>query len=167
MRFWLKFAASRKCSPSISTHVSPVNTAPLFDSSTLLTASDCPTPALFGVIGVNGGPQPEIVPFFVAKMNAAGLFVAKAKSVVPLKIIPVGLDGPFTPAAFGTVTTSGVIAPAPLYKVEVPVPALFTHQGLAAPRARPQAFFRFGSMVTAVPSALSGCAISETKFSCV
>src|SRR5271156_832014 len=162
MRFWLKFAASKKWLPSISTHVSPRNTAPFFDSSTSVIAVDCPF-----VTGVAGGPQPAIVPFFVAKINDAGLFAAKSKSLLPLNIIPVGPDGPFAPAALGTVTTSGVMAPAPLYKVEVPVPSLFTHQGLAAPRARPQAFFRLGSTVTVVPSALAGCVVSDTKFSCV
>src|SRR5271167_1238763 len=144
-----------------------MKTAPFFDSSTLLMASDCPTPALLGVIGVAGGPHAEIVPFLVAKMNAAGLLAAKAKSAVPLKMMPVGLEGPFAPAALGTVTTRGIVAPPPLYNVEVAVPSLFTHQGLDAPRARPQGFFRLGSMPTFVPSALSGCAMSDTRFSCV
>jgi hypothetical protein len=87
-----------------------------------------------------GGPQPAMVPFLVANMKEAGLLAAKAKSAVPLKMIPVGLKGPVAPTALGTVTTSATVPPAPVYRVEVPVPSLLTHQGLAAPRASPKDF---------------------------
>src|SRR5580658_2121047 len=95
--------------------------------------------------GVAGGPKPAMVPFLVAKMNDAGLFAASVKSVEPLKTMPVGAEGPATPLALGTVTTRATVVPAPVYKVEVPVPALLTHHGDAAPRASPHAFLRFGS----------------------
>jgi len=106
--------------------------------------------------GVAGGPQPAMVPFRVAKMNAAGLLAARAKSAVPLNIMPVGTEGPATPCAFGIVTTRGTVAPAPVYKVEVPVPPLLTHQGLDAPRATPHALTKLGSTLTAVPFAFAG-----------
>src|SRR5271154_1426094 len=159
MRFWLKLAASRKCVPSFSNHVRPVNTAPFFDSSTSVIAVDRPA-----VMGVAGGPQPAIVPFLVAKMKAAGLLAASAKSVVPLKIIPVGLDGPSTPLALGMVTSSGTVAPAPENSDAVPVLSLFVHQGDEALRASPQGFFKFGSTSTVVPSAFAGWEISDTRF---
>jgi hypothetical protein len=85
-------------------------------------------------------------------MNTAGLGVLPGtlviiKSVVPLKTFPVGVEGPSAPGAFGITTGDGgaMIVPVPEYRVEVPVPALFTHQGLEALRVMPQAFLRFGS----------------------
>src|SRR6185437_495616 len=117
-------------------------------------------------MGVAGGPQPAIVPSRVAKMNTAGLPAAKAKSALPLNIIPVGWDGPATPCALGMVTISGTAPPAPLYRVDVPVPALFTHHGDEAPRDRPQAFCKLASMLTAEPSALAGWAMSDTRLVC-
>src|SRR5271155_3153789 len=138
MRFWLKLAASRKCVPSFSNHVRPVNTAPFFDSSTSVIAVDRPA-----VMGVAGGPQP---------------------AVVPLKIIPVGLEGPSTPLALGMVTSSGTVAPAPENSDAVPVLSLFVHQGDEALRASPQGFFKFGSTSTVVPSAFAGWEISDTRF---
>src|ERR1700733_7188846 len=152
IRSSLKFAASRKCAPSTSIQVSPVKTAPAFDSSTSVMAVDWPV----ALTGVAGGPQPAMVPFLVAKMNEAGLFAASAKSVEPLKTMPVGAEAPGTPLAFGMATTSFTVAPAPVYKVEVPVPALFTHHGDDAPRASPHAFLRCGSTVTVDPFALAG-----------
>jgi hypothetical protein len=72
------------------------------------------------------------------------------------------------PCAFGTVTTRAAVTPAPEYNVEVPVPALFTHHGVAAPRASPQVFLRCVSTVTAVPLAFAGwgmrCRASELTF---
>src|ERR1700736_4212854 len=99
-------------------------------------------------------------------MKVAGFRGARAKSAVPLKIMPVGTEEPGTPLVFGTTTTSGTVSPAPLYKVETPVPPSFTHHGLEAPRARPHAFLRCLSTVTADPSALADCGISDTKFVC-
>ena len=101
--------------------------------------------------GVTAGFHAEMVPFNVAKINEAGAGVLPGtlviiKSVVPLKTIPVGAEAPFAPGALGTVT--GVVAtivPVPVYRVEGRSPALFTHQGLDALGARPQAFLRFGS----------------------
>src|SRR3569833_428843 len=142
------FVVSRKRAPLNVTQVSPVKTAPAWPSSTFVIAVDCQA-----TTGVAGGPQPAMVPFLVAKMNAAGLPAAKAKSAVPLNTLPVGTEGPATPCAVGIVTTRGTVTPAPLYNVEVPVPPLFTHQGLAAPRARPHPLTRLVSTVTAVPLA--------------
>src|SRR5579863_4056588 len=161
MRFFLKFAAKRKWLPSDSTHVRPVKTAPPFDSSTLLIAVDCPA-----VTGVAGGPHPDMVPSLVAKMKSAGLLGANAKSAVPLKTIPLGDEGAVTPSALGTVTTKGTTAPAPVYRVAVPVPELLGHHGVDAPRASPQGFFKCGSTVTVVPSAFGSCGTSEIKFLC-
>jgi hypothetical protein len=122
--------------------------------------------------GVTAGFHAEMVPFNVAKINEAGAGVLPGtlviiKSVVPLKTIPVGAEAPFAPGALGTVTGDGgaTIVPVPVYRVEVPVPALFTHQGLEALRARPQAFLRFGSWTaTACPLTF---ARSETRLVCV
>src|SRR5580698_3847611 len=140
-----------------------MKTAPLCDSSTSFRAVDWPVAEM----GVAGGPQPEMVPFLVAKMKSAGLPAAKAKSALPLNTIPVGLEGLDAPAALGTVTTNGTVLPAPEYRVDVPVPALLAHQGVEAPRASPHAFLRCGSIVTMVPLALAGCGISDTKFVCM
>src|SRR5258707_13708051 len=143
--------------PLDSNQVRPVNTSACFDSSTFVMAVEAPSPPGPGTIGV-AGPfcQPAIVPFFVAKMNNAGALGARAKSAVPLKIIPVGVEGVVTPAAFRMVTTRGTVTPAPVYRVAVPVAPLFDHQGVDAPRAIPHGFFRCGSIPTVVPSALGG-----------
>src|SRR5258708_4803604 len=114
-----------------------MKTAPFCDSSTSVRGVDWPA-----ATGVAGGPQPEIVPFAVAKMKTAGLPGAKAKSAVPLKTNPFGLEGLDAPLALGMVTTNGTVPPPPVYKVDVPVPALFSHQGVDAPRASPQEFLR-------------------------
>ena len=84
------------------------------------------------------------------KTAGAGVFPGTLlimKSCVPLKIIPVGAELPVLPGALGTTTGEGgaMIVPVPVYRVEVPVPALFTHHGLPAERASPHEFLRFGS----------------------
>jgi len=89
--------------------------APCFDSSTSCRAVDVP----FAATGVAGGPQAEIVPLLVAKMNAAGFFAAgiaggrNFKFGTAIEYLPVGLAGALTPMALGTVTTKCVITPAP------------------------------------------------------
>src|SRR5580704_7289426 len=130
MRFCEKLAASRKWFPSSSIKVSPVNTAPF--STTSFTAN---------WRGVTAGFHPEMVPFSVEKMKSAGAGVFAAtflirKSVVPLKRTPVGDELPLAPGAFGTTTGEGgeTTLPAPVYRAEVPVPALLIHQGLDALR---------------------------------
>src|SRR5215467_15465191 len=99
--------------------------------------------------------QPEIVPSSVAKMNRLGAetpFSVTTKSLVPLKILPVGAE--VVPAGLpfggGMVTTSGEPTgngvPSPLYSVDTPLPLSETHQGVAGPCERPQGLTRFGSV---------------------
>src|SRR6266513_401667 len=99
--------------------------------------------------------QPEMVPSSVTKMKCA-----PPKSELPLKTIPVGADGGTPPKGGGTVTTSGIFWPAPVYSVETPVPLSATHQGLVALAVRPHGLTRSGSVTGARPG------ISETRLVC-
>src|ERR1700724_3452079 len=100
-----------------------------------------------------------MVPSSVTKMKMARLPGASRKSVaLPLNITPVGEPGAVWLGALGTVTTNGTIAPAPLYKVEVPPALLEIHQGLPGLETNPQAFCRLGSVTAARPG------MFETRF---
>ena len=83
--------------------------------------------------------------------------------VVPLKTIPVGVEvvPAGLPVGGGIVTTSACLVPAPLYKVERPVPLSLTHHGLFELAARPQGLTRSLSITAA------GTAPSETRLVCV
>src|SRR5258708_7139772 len=104
-----------------------------------------------------------MAPPSVSKMKEAGLLLFSLKSVVPLRIWPVGL---------GTVTTRaltviGVIDPSscvrsPAYKVEVLVCWLETQNGLVALNEMPHGFSRFASIFSGAPP--TGLAMSETRF---
>src|ERR1700677_5083158 len=151
----------RKCFSPRATQVRPVNTAPFSVTSVTAICS-----------GVVAGFHAEMVPLVVAKMKSAGVGALPGtllimKSVVPLKMIPVGEETPLALVTLGTTTGDGgaAMAPVPEYRVEVPVPALLTHQGLDALRASPQAFLRFGSW-TATGAPLK-VARSETRLVCV
>ena len=73
-----------------------------------------------------------------------------------LKTCPVGPLGP--PMLPGMVTTSGLMLPAPSYKVAVPVPWLETQKGEVAEKDMPQGLMRLGSVCAARPETL------ETRF---
>src|SRR6266567_1946834 len=115
------------------------------------------------------GFQPDIVPSSVAKMKRPGLFPETAKSLVPLKTLPVGAEivpGGLPPGG-GMVTTSCIggeptwtAVPSPLYTVDTPVPLSETHQGLVGLCDRPQELTRFGSWNLAILGR------SETRFVC-
>src|SRR5512147_26190 len=104
--------------------------------------------------------QPEIVPSSVTNRKRAVLPGTSSKPVVPLKTVPVGTPGSL-PVAGGTVTTSDCATPAPLYRVESPVPLSAAHHGVVELRERPQGLTRFGSVNVAMPD------WSETRFACV
>jgi hypothetical protein len=107
------------------------------------------------------GFQPEMVPSSVENRKSPGLPGATRKVPVPLKTVPVGAAGGVPPAGGGMVTTSGLATgnnwPAPLYRVEVPVALLATHNGLVALAEMPHGFTRFGSVCAARPG------MSETR----
>src|SRR5256885_2579042 len=103
------------------------------------------------------GLQPEMVPSSVEKMNAAtpeAVPLDTVKPVPPLNTMPLGVEmvPAGEPAGAGTVTTSGVIAPAPLYSVDRPVPLSEIHHGPVALGIRPQALTRLGSVTAATPA---------------
>ena len=91
----------------------------------------------------------RIIPSSLEKMKFAGAsaglaVVATTKlSGMPAKTAPVG--PPSTP------TTSGLIPPALVYRVDRSVPLSATHHGLVALRASPQPLTRFGSVAAAAP----------------
>ena len=83
------------------------------------------------------------VPSSVAKMNLAKLVPpgVTGKVDAPLNTTPVG------PPA--TATVSATLAPVvPLYRVEVSVPLLDTHHGVAGPETMPQPFTRLASVAS-------------------
>jgi hypothetical protein len=130
--------------------VQPLYTAPFLELST----TNC------ALCGSTPGFHPEMVPSSVTKINNPGLPAATAKSVVPLKTMPLGVAVSVLPFGGGTVTTNGVAGcgfPFASYRVEVPVPLFDTHQGLPLLRAKPQGFLRLGSVTGAMPS------MSETR----
>src|SRR5262245_26162060 len=88
-------------------------------------------------------------------MKAAGPVPVEliVKSVVGLKITPVGRPPPVASDAEGILTTSVCGSPVALYTVAVPVPLLATHKRPVGPNAIPQGFTRCGS-ITGAPSAL-------------
>src|SRR6266536_557127 len=100
------------------------------------------------------GFQAMILPLSEEKMNSAGPSPAldlSTKPSVGLNTWPVGLE-----SSGGRVTTRGTCwAVAPpglmLYSVDTLVPLSATHSGVVGPRARPQAFFRLGSVSCAAP----------------
>src|SRR5215470_6619802 len=94
----------------------------------------------------------EMTPSSPAKMNVAGPDPAIGKSVVGLKIRPVGLP-PVAAVGEGMSTTSDGGCPVALYTVAVPVPLLATHKRPVGPNAIPQGFTKCGS-TTGAPSAL-------------
>ena len=92
------------------------------------------------------GFQPRIFPSSVENRNSEGPDTPSwltTKSELPLNTVPVG--APFT------LTTSGMVAPVPSYRVETLVPLSATHHGVVGPAARPQALTRFGSTLAAAP----------------
>jgi len=92
--------------------------------------------------------------------------------VVVLNTVPVG--------ASPTSTTSGTIAPAPLYSVERPVPLSATHQGDVELAVNPQALTRFASLIVPptpvsdtsgwtvkLPAPAAPAAVAETSTSAI
>src|SRR5207253_8088219 len=103
--------------------------------------------------------QPEMVPSSVAKRKVAGPDPPPCpitKSLVPLKTVPDGADGPLWPGGAGTVTTRGAPWgngwPVVSYRVETPV-TLSPTQKAPEPglTAKPHGFVRFGSTWGARP----------------
>src|SRR6266511_3587149 len=97
-----------------------------------------------GAGGGTPGFQPRIVPSSLANRNSAGpdaVPLETTKLEVPLKTAPVGPPP--------TRTSSGIFAPAALYRVDRSVPLSATHQGVVGPAVRPQALTRLGSVVSA------------------
>src|SRR5438876_11029765 len=83
--------------------------------------------------------QAAIVPSSVAKRNTAALPLTW-KALVPLKMRPVGAEGPVAPMGAGIVTTNalptGSGVPSPLQTVDTPMPLSPTQngpEGLASP----------------------------------
>src|SRR6266705_4885596 len=127
---------------------------------------------MMALVGSALGFQPDIVPSSVAKMKRLGpdpFGPVTTKSLVPLKILPVGAE--VVPAGLppggGMVTTSCIggeptwsAVPSPLYTVATPVPLSETHQGLVGLCDRPQELTRFGSWNLAILGR------SETRFVC-
>jgi hypothetical protein len=74
---------------------------------------------------------PELVPLFTTNPG------------LPLNTIPVGPPG--------TLTSSGIFAPAPVYSVDVPETLFADHHGVVGPATSPHAFTRSGSVVGAIP----------------
>src|SRR5208282_1912746 len=135
-----KLAARMNLCPSTTTIVAPLYTAPSFlfgfsELSTLMTAVERLTP----------GFQPCTVPSSVTNRKIACLpgvvpaAGARRKSVaLPLNIMPVGEPGAGWLGALGTITApvgvgKAMIAPAPVYRVEVPLALFETHHGLVGP----------------------------------
>src|SRR5260221_6485812 len=111
------------------------------------------------------GLHPEIVPSSVLKMNRATPDVVPletTKPVVPLKTTPVGaaVVPAGLPPGGGTVTTSGIGVPAPLYSVEKPVPLSEIQNGEVGLCTIPQGLTRCGSVTLATPGK------SDTKLVC-
>src|SRR5580698_38149 len=100
-----------------------------------------------------------MVPSMVEKRNRACLPGARRKSAgLPLAMVPVGVPVGkvlFAGLDWGMVTTRGVMAPAPLYRVLRPVPLSETHQGLPDMRESPQGLTRLGSVTGAMPEVLA------------
>src|SRR5215467_7122424 len=93
-------------------------------------------------------------------MKSAGPVEPIAKSVVELKINPVGTPGcPTVPD--GIATFSGCFAPSCAYSVDVPVPLFATQRMPVDPNAIPHGFTSAGSIVSA-PNEV----VSETRFVC-
>ena len=93
------------------------------------------------------GDQPAIVPPSPTKMNTlAPLLPAcvTAKSVEPLKTMPVGSALPAVPG--GIDTTSDCRAPLPSYKVDFELPSSATQTKPCGLKAMPQPLIRFGSL---------------------
>lgn len=101
------------------------------------------------------------MPSSVAKMNEADFALASRNAVVfPFATWPVGLPLPVDAEPGGIVTTNAVIAPEPLYSVDVPERWFETQNGLELVLEMPQGSSRFGS-VTGAP-----LATFETRFVC-
>src|SRR5579864_3895086 len=98
--------------------------APFFELSLTMTAAFPPF-------------QAAMTPCSVTKMNFAAVLPGKAKSVVPLATIPVGLEGGLAPGGTGMVTMSPCLFPAPLNKVARPVWLFDNHHVLVALRVKP------------------------------
>src|SRR3974390_3806796 len=93
--------------------------------------------------------QPVMVPSSAEKMKLALVPLGSRKAVPALKTWPVGV--PFLPPAPGTVTTRGVIAPEPLYRVDVPVPVFELQKGLVPLMGTPQGLTTLGAGTSATP----------------
>src|SRR6476661_86382 len=97
----------------------------------------------------NDGFQPLITPASEEKRKRAGTPL-RAKPLPPLNTVPVG-------APWGIVTTSGtieaacVVAFAPEYSVDRPVPLSAIHAGVVGPNESPHALTRLGSVISAAP----------------
>src|ERR1044071_1273120 len=97
----------------------------------------------------NAGFQPLITPASEENRNTDGL-PSILKASPPLNTVPVGAPcGIFTTS--GRVVTALLVAVAPEYSVETPVPLSATHAGVLGPNDSPHALTRFGSVVSAWP----------------
>src|SRR5919107_3456684 len=110
----------------------------------------------------DAGFQAAMVPPTVAKMKFADAPVpgTTKPDEALLNVWPVG-GPPGTLTISGEpagAATMGLPLTAPMYSVEVEVPALDTQTGVLGPRDIPQAFFRFGSVMCALPG------WSDTRF---
>src|SRR4029077_20182033 len=77
---------------------------------------------------------------------------------VMLKTTPVGEPLTVVPGAGGMVTTSPCFWPAPLYRVDLPVPLSLTQKGLPPERVRPHPFTKSGSVALVINSVRLYCA---------
>src|ERR1700734_3928167 len=102
--------------------------------------------------------HPAIAPSMVEKRKVEARPPGRMKSVgTLLKMVPVGVPVGkvlLVGSAFGMVTISDCLAPAPLKRVLRPVPLSEIHQGLLELRERPQGLMRVGSVTGATPEVL-------------
>src|ERR1700687_3483201 len=98
-----------------------------------------------------------IVPSSVANMKCE----PPKSPELPLNTCPVGAEGGTPRVGGGTVTTNGIMLPAPLYSVATPVWLSDTQNGEVGANDTPHGLTKFGSVVTATPG------ISDTRLVCV
>ena len=99
-------------------------------------------------VALTRGDQPEIMPSSDAKMNAAAPDeppLLTAKSVVLLKVMPVGVPPPVESVDDGIDTTRDCGLPNPSYSVASPVPLSATQTKPLGLKATPHPFCRLAS----------------------